>query len=555
MGSLIHRRVSRRRLLVEAGSAALLATALGACSPISTQPPATQAPAAKPATTEPAKPAGTAAPASAATAAPAPAAGQPKKGGTLRFGKMGDISTKDVHQLGAERYAIVNLAWDTPIRFDPNLKPQPWLAESFEFNKDDTVLTLKVRKGVKFHTGREMTADDFKFNLERVRKPETNTQMRFGSEKIQSMELPDPYTIVLKFAEPNPAIWDTLETLYIVDKENIDNKEFKQGIGTGPFKWLEWRPGERIVFERNPDYWQQGLPYLDRIDVIFNKDVSTLSVNMDAGAADVAEQSLDRDLIRLRDTGRFQAAISDYWSDFYYLGAVVTNAPTNNKKLRQAVNYAIDRQRFVNTALAGIGEAQSIPWPKNSPAYDADQAKFYKYDLEKAKQLVQESGLSNPSFTIVSAPTPSPNWTTLAEMVQADLQKTGVNAKIEVVENAVWRDRLTQRKMQHMWVGQFGFSHMHPSTLATLAFPWRVGANTSQYESPEYADLVKKAAVTADPSAAKKVYTDLTKLILDESFMMTVSPQKRTWLLAPYVKGFAYGVGNYVWLERCWLDK
>ena len=558
MGLLDTRRISRRKLLVEAGSAALLAAALGACAPISA-PPATQAPAAKPAATEPPKPAGTSAPAPAGTAAPAattaPAAAQPKKGGTLRFGKMGDIRGKDPHPLGADQYAMVNLTWDTPTRYDAKLQPTPWLAEAWQFSQDNRSLAFKLRKGVKFHTGRDFTAEDFKFNIERVRKTEVNSQMRFGAEKVTAMDIPDPYTIVLTFAEPNPAVWDMMETLYITDKENIDNKEFKQAVGTGPFKWVEWRPGDRVVFERNPNYWQQGLPNVDRMELIVYKDISALTVNLEAGAIDIAEQPLDSDLLRLRDSGKFQAAISEFWSDFYYVGSVVNYPPLDNVKVRQAINYAIDRERYAKTALVGLGEAQAIPWPKYSLAYDPDQAKAYKYDLDKAKQLLQQSGVTKLEATLTTSAGTSVNWVTLAEMLQADLAKIGFKLIIETVETAVWRDKLNNRKETSMWNGQFGFSHMHPSTLCTLAFPWRVGANGSNYVSDQYAALVTKASVTVDPVEAKKVYKDLTQLMLDDSFMMPVSPQKRTWLLAPYVKGFGYGVGNYTQMEKCWLDK
>ncbi|MHB1132775.1 MAG: ABC transporter substrate-binding protein [Chloroflexota bacterium] len=546
MESAAYRRLSRRQVLKSVSGASLFAFALSACAPIQSPPAATKA------ATQAAQPAGAA---TAAATAAAPAAVQPKKGGTLRYGKMGDIRGKDPHPLGADQYCMVNLAWDTPIRFDEKLQPKPWLAESWQFSPDNLSLTLKLRKGVKFHTGREFVADDFKFNIERVRKTETNTQMRFGAEKITAIDVPDANTITLKFAEPNPAVWDMLETLYIVDRENIDNKEFKQGIGTGPFKWVEWRPGERVVFERNPNYWQPNQPYLDRIELVMHKDPSALAVNLDAGSLEIAEQPLDSDLVRLRDGGKFSAAISEFWSDFYYVGAVVNQPPLNNKKLRQAINYAIDRERFAKTALQGIGEAQSIPWPKNSPAYDATLAKEYAYDLAKAKQLLDESGVTTKEATIVTSASISAAWVTLAEMLQADLNKLGFKLNIEQVEQAVWRDRNTNRKMTSLWTGQFGFSHMHPSTLATLAFPWRLGANTSYFESPQYASLVKSAATTVDPAASKKIYTDLTKLILDESFMMTVSPQKRTWLLNKQVKGFAYGIGNYTWMEKCWLDK
>ncbi|MDA8217072.1 MAG: ABC transporter substrate-binding protein [Dehalococcoidales bacterium] len=558
MSIVVNRRLSRRQVLKGLGSASLLAITLGACAPIQspppTQAPATQAPAAKPAATQAPPPAGTAAaPVPAPTSQPA--AAQPKKGGTLRYGKMGDIRGKDPHPLGADQYCMVNLAWDTPIRFDENLKPQPWLAESWKLSDDNLSLSLNVRKGVKFHTGRDLTAEDFKFNIERVRKPETASQMRFGAEKVKDIVVPDPYTITLKFAEPNPAIWDMLETLYIVDKENVDDEQFKAGIGTGPFKWVEWRPGEKVVFERNADYWVSGQPYVDRLEILFNKDVSAMIISLESGAIDIAEQPADVDLVRLRDGKKFPVVISEFWSDFYYVGAVVTNPPTNNKKVRQAINYAIDRQRFVDTALFGVGEAQAIPWPKNSPAYDAGQAGAYKYDLDKAKQLVQESGASDLRVTIGTSSGISPNWLKLSEILQADLVKIGITAKIDMLERTAWRDKNVNRKFESLWTGQFGFSHMNPSTMCTLAFPWRVGRNTSYFESEDYANLVKAASVAVDPAKAKSIYKDLTRVILDESFMMTVSPQKRTWALAPYVKGFGYGIGNYTWMEKCWLDK
>jgi peptide/nickel transport system substrate-binding protein len=346
-----------------------------------------------------------------------------------------------------------------------------------------------------------------------------------------------------------------LETLYITDKNDVDNKDAKVVTGTGPFKWVEWRPGDRLVFERNPNYWVQGLPLLDRIDISVMKDVSAMALALESGAVDLIEQPLDRDFVRFRDSGKFQAIASPFWSDFYYIASVVNVPPLDNKKLRQAINYSIDRQRFVERALVGIGEAQSIPWPKNSPAYDADLAKSYKYDLDKARKLVQESGVNNPAVTIVTSSSITPNWVTLAEIVQADLGKVGFNAKIEMVEYSVWRDRLVNQKMQSLWTGQHGFSHMHPSSLATLAYPWRVGNNSSSYNSPEYARLNRLAGVTVDPVEAKKVYRQLTELILDESFMMDASPQLRTWVMAPYVKDFNFGEGNYVYQEKTWLDK
>jgi peptide/nickel transport system substrate-binding protein len=566
--------VTRRQFVRRLGGATLLVGTLAACAPIGaptpTQPPSGAAPApAKPAaaptqgpsqgpssTAAPAapKPTEVAKPAAAAPTAAAKPAAEPKRGGTLRYAHPG-IRGKDPHPLGADQYGMVNLVWDTPIRFDAKLQPTPWLAESFELSQDSLGLTLRMRKGVTFHTGREMMAEDVRFNVERVRKPETASQMRFGAEKITAIELPDPYTITLKFAEPNPAIWDMLETLYIVDKENIDNKEFQKGVGTGPFTWVDWRPGERLVVERNPSYWMPGLPYLDRVELVTMPDAQAKVVSLEAGGLEVAEQPPDPDLVRLRQGGTFQAVVSEFWSDFYYLGAVVNSPPTDSQKLRQAVNYAINRQRFVETALAGVGEAQAIPWPKNSPAYDAEQAAAFKFDLEKAKQLVQESGVSNPSVSITASSGISPNWTALAELVQADLGTIGIIATIDKVEPAIWRDRLTNRKMQGLWTGQFGFSHMHPSTMSTLAFPWRVGGNTSNYASDRYSSLVRAASVTVDPVEAKKIYRDLTQLILDESFMMTVSPQKRTWLLAPNVRDFAFGIGNYPYLEKCWIDR
>jgi peptide/nickel transport system substrate-binding protein len=575
------KRVTRRQLLVlmSGGTAGL---ALAACAPI--QPPApTPPPAPKPTegpsqgpsstapkpaaapTTAPAKPAeakpeaakptAQAAPAAQPTAA-AKTAGSPKKGGVFRATQLFDVIPRNPHIITFQNQLYYPQVFDTLIRYDLQLNPQPSLATSWEFTPDARGLRFTLRDDVVFHTGRPFTAEDVAWNIERIRDPKVSSQMRSYVAMISEVKAPDKTTLELTFDRPVPGMLDLFDGLYIADRETIaDLEESRRAVGTGPFVWEEWRQGERMTLKRWDRYWKQGLPHLDGVEVRVVPDAQASLAALEAGASEMAVNPIETDIPRIRENRDLQALVSESGSQFYYVGANVASPPLDNKKLRQAISYAIDRKRFVDTSLAGIGDPYSVPWPKNSPAFDEEQNRRYDYNLERARALVKESGVPEGTELIFQPNGGFPALVNLAEIMRGDLEKIGLRLKIEVLESALWLQNLTGRTFKHLWDGTIGFMNTHPASLFIQAFPVRVGANSSNYESPEYARLVEQVQTAVSPADLKRAAHAVTELFLDEAFSMPVTPNKRAWGMRGYVQGVEYNMYDRILLENAWLDK
>jgi peptide/nickel transport system substrate-binding protein len=557
------RRLPRRRFLTLVGLSAS-ASLLAACAPIAAPTP-TQAPA-KPAETKPAAPAATTAPAAKPTEAAKPAsdakptaaakpAEQPKQGGTLRVAQLSDVEPKRIHSITFVNYQLQYQVYDTLTRYDRTLKPQPELAESWAWSNDNKTLTFTLRPGVKFHTGRELEAEDVKFNILRVKEERVASQMRPFANDVKDVQTPDKATVVLQFDEPRPAIFDMFESLSIMDRETIgDAEEAKRLIGTGPFKWGQWTPGDKLTLTRNESYWKPGLPYLDRIELRVVPDAPSALVNLEAGGVDVVVNPSEPDIKRLESDPKFGVLISEAGAQYYSFGANVTNPPLDNKKVRQAINYGIDRKRFVDTVLAGVGEPTSIPWPKHSPAYDPELANSYAFDLDRSRRLLEEAGVGSGGIDVtLIANAGNKNLAKAAQIAQADLAKVNVRLKIEEQEPAAFQQVFTGRKIEQMWANIFGFNNMYPTTLMVQAFPWRVAGNVSHFEHPDYARLVKAGQVATDPAEQKRIFRELTQLVLDESFMYPLSPQKNSWALKGNVKGSEDLTFGMVSFRGTWL--
>ncbi|HEX8968824.1 MAG TPA: ABC transporter substrate-binding protein, partial [Chloroflexota bacterium] len=273
--------------LISGASLSLVA----ACAGPAAAPPAPPAP---PAPTVPPAPAPTATATAASAAAPKPtspaatstsvvprstpaaATAQPKSGGTLVWAIGSDIANLDGHLLTATNYDTVFRAYDRLTALDEQGKPQPQLAESWELSSDGKQLKLNLRKGVQFHTGRELTSDDVKWNFLRVRDPKVASGSFVAqSNWFVSIDTPDKYTVVGTFDSPRPAVFDFFQLLNIVDPVTMQGPDAAtRSVGTGPFVLEEWSQGTSIRLVKNQNYWQTGRPYLDAIQTPIIKDPS-----------------------------------------------------------------------------------------------------------------------------------------------------------------------------------------------------------------------------------------------------------------------------------------
>ena len=472
-----------------------------------------------------------------AAAASTPAAAakpvtQPKSGGTLRAAIGGELTSIDGQQNLPGITATVGNAYEGLTRYDDNLQPQPILAESWDLSTDSTQIKLNLRKGVQFHDGREFTSDDVKYSLLRLRDPKIAPIV--GPAAIQSgwwttVDTPDKSTIILKSDVPRPGVFDFFQYFSIVDKNLMEGPDVKTKVnGTGPFSFVEWVTGDHVSMTRNKNYWRSGHPLLDGITTRIFRDAQSMVATLEAGAVDEVDSPNLLDVIRLKADPNYQALVVAASGQFVCLVANTTVAPTDNKQFRQAVNYAIDRKRFVDTAFKGIiTDGLDLPYPPQAPGSDATRNKVYGFDLDKAKSLVKSSGVSNPDIELVYSNTTFGDINqTLAQILQADLTSIGVTVTLRPVDFPTQFDVATKRTYRGLLLSVGSSAQLAEATsLLTRSRFYSPDPKTSftGLDNAQYRELIDKAAAEPDAAKRKTLYGQIEDIILDESATMAVS--------------------------------
>jgi peptide/nickel transport system substrate-binding protein len=444
--------------------------------------------------------------------------------------------------------------YNTLTLYDGKLQPQPELAESWDLSSDARQMKLNLRKGVKFHNGREFTADDVKWNILRVRDPKAATSQLAGqSNWITDIQTPDKYTVVLKFDAPRPAVFDMFEFLNILDPETMEGPDAnRKAIGTGPFKFAEWIPGDQFRIVKNKDYWRTGRPYLDEVVYKIIGDTQTLMVQVESGNLDVNPSPTVQDAQRLLKDQKFTVITNNESGGFHYVALNVKMPPLDNKKVRQALSYAIDRKRFVDTALLGTAQPRALPWPATSPAYDKAKADSFAFNLDKAASMLKEAGASNLDFDFVYIANSAPA-AALAQILQADLAKIGVKLQAKGVEAAVQQDMTGKVTYRGMASNNSTFSMLDPSSLFTLSRPWRFDTNASGYQNEKYMQLTTALGTEPDPAKRKQLMSDINDFILDEAFVLVVSTAPTNMVMRANVQGMKTAVSGYWVLGDTWI--
>jgi peptide/nickel transport system substrate-binding protein len=535
---------------------ALSVSLLAACGPAAAPPAPTSAAAPTSAPKPAAATAPTvaaAAPAAATTVPAKPATGQPRPGGTLRVSFVGDITNVDGHYYSPKFGLGPFIIFDTLTAYDDNLKPQPRLAESWEQSSDARQITLNLRKGVMFHTGRELTADDVVYNMNRVLDRKLTAGILTGFIPADTtFEARDKSTVVVKAKEPWPAVFDWLQVLNIIDKETAEGPDSKsKAVGTGPFSLVEWQPGASLRYAKNKSYWQSGLPYLDEIVVTIARDDASMTAQLEAGALDLVAGPSLTEFNRLKAT--YQSLLMPNAGTFHQFQPNVTFAPLDNKVVRQALNYAIDRKRIAETVLQGVTQARSLPWPSTSPAYEAAKVGAYAFDLDKAKSLLASAGVSGLELDYAYANT-LPEYAQMGQIYQSDLGKIGVKLSLKALELSTLFDQIHNQTYHGLYTLGDSWAGMEPISLFTSGASANVGGNNAGFKEPRYAELVHQAATEPDAAKRKAVYSAINDYMLDQAFQMPVAGNIDRILARAAVRNIGHRA-NSVWsLTETWID-
>ena len=480
-----------------------------------------------------------------------------KRGGTFTFATTSGIQEFNPYSLIVGHFQYMRALYNTLARYDAQLRPQPELAEKWEFSPDGKTITLKLRQGVKFHSGREFTSADVRHSVE---FGQTNEKaiMRTLYRTIKQVETPDKYTAALKFESVTPGVYDILDTLYIIDKETIEDRN-KTAIGSGPFRLDKYIPNDRAEFVPFKDYWEVGKPYLDRYVMRVIPDVSSLALNLETGAIDCAWRPSNLDAARLRGMGGKYVVDMGARSGIFDIALNVTAEPFTHKKVRQAIAWSVDRERFCKVVMRGMAEPTSLIWAPNSWAYFKDLAGAIGYDLEKARALLKEAGPEKGFQTeLLTASKRAFGYGELAQILQADLKKIGIEARVLDVEVAVYDNRHMTKGDIMMMVHGYGRANRDPGSTVTGARAWTNGwkeGNWTHFESAEWERWRNELISTLDMERRKGAARRLQENALDECFTIPVAPMLAIFVYANHVKGFAVTSDNSIYVEDLWLDK
>ena len=482
--------------------------------------------------------------------APAVSAGpvQPKAGGTLRVALGGNPPPNlEGHDSAGATLNATSPFYDRLVEYDDKGQLKGKLAETFELSGDAKQLKLSLRKGVQFHNGRELTSDDIRFNITRSKTPGLSTSgtLIAMSGWWTGVETPDKYTVVLKSEQPRPTVWDYTELLQIVDKDATANKP----IGTGPFQLAEYLPNTSVKYARNKSYWQSGRPLLDGIDLNIQSDLQAGVVRFESGAVDVFVGPPARDSVRLKADARYQLVLNPNSVSLPWLGFNTTVAPTSDKRFRQALSYAVDRKRINENVNLGLGVPQNLPWPKSSAAYDEAKSTKFAFDLDKAKALLKDAGVTTAEIEIEYFA----GADAIPQILQGDFAKIGVKLNLKAGDPLVVRQNYAQVKYKNVYMSSTSATLTDPITFLSGVFFGATG-NGSGFNSDRYKQLTTQGAVEPDPAKRKQIFSDINDLLNDEQFGMVATLTPSLILAGANVKGYAFRANGQTHYAELWLN-
>lgn len=551
-------RLTRRVFIIGAATTAGTAI-LAACGSGAT---ATDTPKAAAATTSaavsPTRVAGT----TASSSAPGPTSAAPatiKRGGTLIIGA--DVSPVGLDPALTTAFASIAIYEQLyssllTLEYATN-KVKPDLAESWK-NIDDRTVEFKLRQGVKFHSGREVTAEDVKYTIDRLMDPSVAVPLRSYVGPGAAAEVVDKYTVRVKNSDPYApltSVFADRRPTAIVDRDIIQKNGSLANWdgGSGPFKLVEYTPDVRVILERNGDYYEKDLPILDRIEFRIIPDENARIAAIRAGEVDLTVVK-DAKLVKtLR--GDNNVVINEVPS-FWRSGSAfnLAHKPLDDVRVRQAISYAINRQELINTVLLGDGAITGVIPPGETtwtiPA-TPDNFPTYGYDPAKAQQLLKDAGAEGLKISITASPAYAPDIPS-AQVMQAQLKKVGIDLTIQQLEFAALLKNQTSGDFDMSL--SFNTNRPDPDTYLSPARSG-VSANVGKYTNQQMDKLIDQGRATTDVEARKKVYADAQKLFASEVPILFTYVIKNYEPARPRVKGYVPMSSGYrLSLKETWLS-
>jgi peptide/nickel transport system substrate-binding protein len=483
----------------------------------------------------------------------APAAAQPA--GTLVVGLVAEpvnLDPAQVTDLNSNR--VGRRIVETLVTFpDESTQIVPGLAESWTISKDGLQYTFKLRSGIKFHDGTPFTAEAVKFSIERQINAEHPAHKlgkypfaNFFFGNVKAVEALSDERVAFLLKEPRASFLAILTAgaASIVSPTAVmkSGPDYPlQPVGTGPFKFVSWDRGQRVILEKNPAYWKFPVK-LDR--VIYRPIVEDQArlTELLTGSLDLIV-GVPPDFVGQLESGGKAAVLKQVGAHVWYLGINNQKKPFDDKRVRQALNYAVNKDAIVRDVLKGTGTPSRGPVLPNTWAADPT-LKAYPYDPERAKKLLAEAGFPNGFSTTLWVPESGSGMQSpvaMSTVVQSNLKAVGVNVTLQTMEWGAFLAKLRTKEQELFALSWMAGTEdpdmvMYPLLHSSQWTP--NGPNRALYKNPKFDDLLQQARLTTDQARRASLYKEAQRILVDDAPWVFVDHEIQIAALARRVQGF-----------------
>jgi peptide/nickel transport system substrate-binding protein len=418
----------------------------------------------------------------------------------------------------------------SPMRYDENWEPQPYLAKSWEVSEDGLSVTLHLVDNATFHDGKPVTSEDVAFSIMTIKE---NHPFKSMFAPVEAIETPDPLTAVIKLSQPHPALLLAMSpALAPILPKHIygDGQDIKSHpansapVGSGPFMLEEFTAGEAIVLKKNPNFFIEGRPKLDEIIIRIIKDPSALLIAMENGEADIYPfMAGAQEINRLSKVDGLEVTAEGYAAvgPINWLAFNTESSKLSDVRVRQAIGYAIDRDFITKALHRGVSTPQRGPIIESSPFFDPS-IEAYDVDLDKANALMADAGFGDGmELTIDYIPGPKEQQQSVAEYMKSQLKKIGIDVTVRAAPDfPTWAGRVGGHDFELSMDVVFNWGDpvigVHRTYLSDNIVKGVIWSNTQSYANPKVDDLLNAAAVELDMDKRKALYAEFQQIVAQD---------------------------------------
>lgn len=467
-----------------------------------------------------------------------------KNGNNLVIGVDANFTTLDPHNISdTNSITAVRTMYEGLMGFDENMQLKEVLADSYKISDDGLVYTFTLKEGIKFQDGAEFNAEAVKANLDRVLDESKSLRMRRSFTKVSKVETPDAKTVVITLSEPYAALLNKMAMLLIVSPKALaEGGDIAQKpVGTGPFTFKEWTQGDKLVVEKNAEYWQEGLPKVDSLTFKPVPENGARIAMLKTGEADFIYPMPAEQVAALESDS--SVVIDKVDSTIVrYVTLNTMKKPYDDVKIRQAINYAIDKEAYVKVVRSGLGTKLDSTMSPKTQYYS--QQTGYDYDPEKAKQLLAEAGYPDGFKAEIWGGNESETVKGM-QFFQQQLALVGIDVEVKSMESATLSDQINSATPEDAAI-QMWYVSWSPSSgdadgatrglFSSEMFP-PAGSNTAYYKNEQVDQWIAEANKSTDSEKAKTIYADIQKTIWEEAPWAFMGVDQIVSGKKPYLEG------------------